>query len=217
MNPEVDVFFSKIQKWQAEMETLRTIILDCGLIEELKWKVPCYTFQQKNIVLIHGFKAYCAISFFKGALLSDPEGVLIQQTENVQSGRQIRFTTLDEILEMKALLNAYIYEAIELEKAGLKVTFQKSSDQHIPEELESKFANDPSFKTAFYALTPGRQRGYVLYFSGSKQAKTREARIEKYTQRILAGIGFNDCTCGLSKRFPNCDGSHKTIQREKTT
>jgi uncharacterized protein YdeI (YjbR/CyaY-like superfamily) len=192
MNPKVDFFFVKAQKWQEEFEKLRMIILDCGLTEELKWGVPCYTFEKRNIVLIHGFKEYCAILFVKGALLHDAKGILITQTENVQAGRQIRFTNVREIVEMEPFLKAYIYEAIEVEKAGLKVDFKKSTEFILPEEFQKKLDKVPALKTAFYALTPGRQRAYILYFSAPKQSKTRESRVEKCMQQILNGKGLND-------------------------
>jgi uncharacterized protein YdeI (YjbR/CyaY-like superfamily) len=192
MNPKVDVFLSKAKKWQKEFEKLRTIVLDCGLNEELKWGQPCYTFQKKNIVLIHGFKEYCALLFFKGALLHDANGILIQQTENVQAARQIRFTNVREIVEMEPILKAYIYEAIEVEKAGLKVNFKKTTEFKIPEEFQKKLDKIPALKTAFDALTPGRQRGYIFYFSAPKQSKTRESRVEKCMQQILNGKGLND-------------------------
>lgn len=209
MNSQVDEFLNSVKRWQKELEALRATILECGLTEEFKWKHPCYTYQNKNIVLIHGFKDYCALLFMKGALLHDSEGVLIQQTENVQEGRQIRFTNLQEIVEMKAILKAYIFEAVEVEKAGLKVPLKKTSEFTIPEEFQSVLINDSIVKSAFEALTPGRQRGYFLHFSQPKQTKTRESRIEKCIPRILNGKGLNDCVCGLSKRMPNCDGSHK--------
>jgi uncharacterized protein YdeI (YjbR/CyaY-like superfamily) len=192
MNPKVDFFFVKAQKWQEEFEKLRMIILDCGLTEELKWGVPCYTFEKRNIVLIHGFKEYCAILFVKGALLHDAKGILITQTENVQAGRQIRFTNVREIVEMEPILKAYIYEAIQVEKAGLKVDFKKSTEFILPEEFQKKLDKVPALKTAFYALTPGRQRAYILYFSAPKQSKTRESRVEKCMQQILNGKGLND-------------------------
>ena len=192
MNPEVDWFFSKDTKWQKEYEKLRVIILDCGLTEELKWGCPCYMFQNTNIVLIHGFKEYCALLFFKGALLNDPNGILIRQTENVQSARQIRFTNIREIAKMERILKAYIYEAIEVEKAGLKVKLKKTSEYKIPEEFQNKLNKMPALKTAFYALTPGRQRAYIFYFSQPKLSKTRESRVEKYRQQILRGKGLND-------------------------
>ena len=193
MNPKVDFYFSK-DRWQKELEQLRMIVLDCGLKEELKWGVPCYTFQKSNIVLIHVFKEYCAILFFKGALLNDTNGMLIQQTKYVQSARQIRFTNVREIVNPDVIsgLKAYIYEAIEVERAGLKVNLKKTAAFIIPEEFQNKLNKISALKKAFYALTPGRQRGYLLYFSSAKQSKTREARIEKYMQQILNGKGLND-------------------------
>jgi len=192
MNPKVDEFLSKAKKWQEEFEKLRMIILDCQLTEELKWGVPCYTFEKRNIVLIHGFKEYCALLFVKGALLNDAKGILITQTENTQAARQIRFTNVREIVEMEPILKAYIYEAIEVEKAGLKVNFKKTTEFIIPEEFQNKLDEIPALKTAFDALTPGRQRAYILYFSAAKQSKTRESRVEKYMQKILDGKGLND-------------------------
>jgi uncharacterized protein YdeI (YjbR/CyaY-like superfamily) len=192
MNPEVDFYFSKAQKWQKELEKLRTVILDCQLTEELKWGVPCYLFQGSNIVLIHAFKEYCALLFIKGALLHDAKGILIQQTKNVQAGRQIRFTNVQEIVEMEPILKAYINEAVEVEKAGLKVNFKKNTELIYPEEFQNRLNKNPALKTAFNALTPGRQRAYNLYFSEPKQSKTREARVEKCMQPILNGKGLND-------------------------
>ncbi len=191
MNPKVDFYFSKAKKWQEELERLRMIVLDCGLTEELKWGVPCYTFQKRNIVLIHVFKEYCALLFFKGALLTDAKGILIQQTKNVQAARQIRFSRVREIVRLKPILKAYIHEAIEVEKAGLKVNFKKNPEP-IPEEFKNKLDEIPALKTAFRALTPGRQRAYILYFSAPKQSKTRESRVEKCMQQILNGKGLND-------------------------
>lgn len=192
MNPEVDWFFTKDSKWQKEYEALRTIVLNCGLAEQLKWGCPCYTFEDKNIVLIHGFKEYCALLFFKGALLKDIDDILIQQTKNVQSARQARFTSAREIVKIQKKLKAYIFEAIEVEKAGLKVPLKKTREFDMPEEFEKELRKNPELKTAFKALTPGRQRGYLLYFSTPKQSKTRVARIEKYTPVILDGRGLND-------------------------
>jgi uncharacterized protein YdeI (YjbR/CyaY-like superfamily) len=192
MNPKVDWFFSKDTKWQKEYEKLRMIILDCGLIEELKWGCPCYTFENTNIVLIHGFKEYCALLFFKGALLNDPSGILIQQTKNVQSARQIRFTNVRDIVKMEKVVKAYVYEAIEVERAGLKVKLKKTSDFKMPEEFQKKLNKNKALKTAFEKLTPGRQRAYIFYFSQAKQSKTREERVEKYTKQILNGKGLND-------------------------
>ncbi len=178
--------------WREEFAELRMILLDFELAEELKWGVPCYTFQKKNIVLMHGFKEYCALLFPKGALLTDPKGILITQTENTQAARQIRFTNGREIAKMKAILKAYIREAIEVERAGLKVNFKKTSEFKIPEEFQSKLDEVPALKTAFDALTPGRQRAYILYFSAPKQSKTRESRVERSMQQILGGKGLND-------------------------
>ncbi len=192
MNPKVDVFLSKAKKWQEEVEKLRMIILDCQLTEELKWGWPCYTFQKSNIVLINGFKEYCALLFFKGALLNDANGILIKIGENTQAGRQIRFTNVREIVEMEPILKAYIYEAIEVEKAGLKVNFKKNTELIFPEEFQNKLDENPVLKTAFDALTPGRQRAYNLYFSAPKQSKTRESRVEKCMEQILNGKGLND-------------------------
>jgi uncharacterized protein YdeI (YjbR/CyaY-like superfamily) len=198
MNPKVDFYFDKAKKWQEEIKNLRTIVLDCGLTEELKWGCPCYTYrtaagtQNSNIVLIHTFKEYCALLFFKGALLNDGDGILVQQTENVQSARQVRFTNLNEIVKIENVLKAYIYEAIEVDKAGLKVTLKKTAEFSIPEEFQKKLDRSAALKTAFDSLTPGRQRAYKLYFSAPKQSKTREARVEKCTPQILDGKGLND-------------------------
>lgn len=192
MNPKVDWFFSKDTKWQKEYGKLRTIILDCGLIEELKWGCPCYTFENTNIVLIHGFKEYCALLFFKGALLNDPNGILVQQTKNVQSARQIRFTNAQEIIKMEKILKAYVYEAIEVERVGLKVKLKKTSDFKIPDEFQKQLDKKPVLKKAFDGLTPGRQRAYIFYFSQPKLSKTRETRVEKYMKQILSGKGLND-------------------------
>ena len=192
MNPKVDWFFEKDTKWQEEYEKLRAIILDCGLIEELKWGCPCYTFENTNIVLIHGFKDYCALLFFKGALLNDPNSILIQQTKNVQSARQIRFTNIGEIVKMEKILKAYVYEAIEVERAGLKVKLKKTSEFKIPGEFQKQLDKKPALKKAFEALTPGRQRAYIFYFSQPKLSKTREERVEKYVKKILSGRGLDD-------------------------
>jgi uncharacterized protein YdeI (YjbR/CyaY-like superfamily) len=192
MNPQVDFFFSKAKKWQEEFKKLRMIVLNCPLAEELKWGVPCYTFQKNNIVLIHGFKEYCALLFFKGALLKDAKGILIRQTENVQAARQIRFTNVREIGKMAPVLKAYIHEAIEVEKAGLKVNYKKTTEFKIPEEFQNKLDEIPALKTAFDALTPGRQRAYIFYFSQPKQSKTRESSVEKCMRQILNGKGLTD-------------------------
>ena len=191
-NPKVDWFFDKAEKWKKEFEKLRTIILDCGLDEDLKWGQACYTFEERNIVLMHGFKEYCALLFFKGALLNDPENILIQQTENVQSARQIRFINLKEIVEKERIIKAYIYEAIEVERAGLQVKLKKTSDFKVPEEFQKKLDKKPALKKAFEALTPGRQRAYIFHFSQPKLSKTREQRVEKYIPQILEGKGLND-------------------------
>ncbi|NCI47879.1 YdeI/OmpD-associated family protein [Sediminibacterium soli] len=192
MNPKVDFFFAKAKSWQKEYEKLREILLDCGLTEELKWGCPCYTLQQKNLVLIHGFKDYCALLFFKGALLQDANGILVQQTENVQSSRQIRFTGLKEIAKLERVLKAYVYEAIEVEKAGLKVALKKTKEFPAPAEFQQVLTKNAALKKAFHALTPGRQRAYLLYFAAPKQSVTRESRVAKYTPQILAGKGLHD-------------------------
>lgn len=192
MNPKVDWYFSKNEKWQSEIRKLREILLDCDLIEELKWGCPCYTFEKTNIVLIHTFKDYCALLFFKGALLKDPKKILVQQTENVQSARQVRFTSLKEIVKLEKTIKAYVYEAVKTEVSGLKVEFKKTTEFKMPEEFRARLNKTPKLKKAFETLTPGRQRGYLLYFSSAKQAKTRESRIEKYIPQILDGKGIDD-------------------------
>ena len=196
MNPKVDFYFNK-GKWQEELAQLRMIVLSCGLTEELKWGVPCYTLQKSNIVLIHVFKGYCAVLFFKGALLKDPHGILIQQTKNVQAARQVRFTNVGEVLEMEPVLKAYIDEAIEVEQAGLKVPLKNTEDFIIPGEFQEKLDAIPALKTAFQSLTPGRQRAYIFYFSQPKQSKTRESRVEKYMQQMLEGKGLDVKKPGL--------------------
>ena len=192
MNPKVDFYFVRADKWREEMETLRTIVLGCGLTEELKWGVPCYTFEKGNVVLIHGFKNYCALLFTKGALLQDSHSILIQQTENVQAGRQVRFTSMGEIVELAPVLQAYIREAVEVEKSGLKVELKKNTELEFPEEFQKKLADNPALNAAFHSLTPGRQRAYNLYFTAPKQAVTRESRVTKCEPRILSGKGLND-------------------------
>ncbi len=192
MNPKVDWFFVKASPWQKEYTTLRKIILDCDLVEELKWGQPCYTFEKKNIVLIHGFKEYCALLFFKGALMKDPAGILIQQTESVQGPRQIRFTSAGQIAKMKVVLKKYVYEAIKVEESGAKVPLKKTSDFAVPEEFQRRLDKSATLRKAFYALTPGRQRGYLFYFGQAKQSKTRDARVEKYIPHILDGRGLDD-------------------------
>jgi uncharacterized protein YdeI (YjbR/CyaY-like superfamily) len=192
MNPKVDGYLRRAKKWQGEMKKLRRIVLDCQLTEELKWGKPCYTFQKKIIVLIIGFKEYCSLLFSKGALLKDPSGILIKPGENSQAARQIRFTDLREIVEMETILKAYIYEAMEVEKSGLKVKFKKNTELVFPEEFQNKLDENSALKTAFDALTPGRQRAYNLYFSAAKQSKTRESRVEKCMRQILSGKGINE-------------------------
>ena len=191
-NPKVDAFLIEEEKWRKEFEALRAIVLDCPLAEELKWGVPCYTYQNKNVVLMHGFKEYCALLFIKGSLLRDADGLLIQQTGNVQAGRQIRFTSLADITARTDTIRAYVMEAIEIEKSGREVEFKKSAEFAMPEELRNRLEADPALKTAFEALTPGRQRAYLLHFAEPKQAKTREARVEKCIPQILNGKGLND-------------------------
>jgi len=192
MNPKVDWFFNKETKWQEAYAELRTLALDCGLSEELKWGCPCYTFQNSNIVLIHGFKDYCALLFMQGSLLKDPEGILVQQTENVQASRQIRFTNAQDIVNNESILKEYINQAVDVEKAGLKVELKKTTEFKMPDEFKTVLEDMPELKTAFEALTPGRQRGYLLYFSSPKQSKTRESRIEKCIPQILIGKGLDD-------------------------
>ncbi|WKL49119.1 YdeI/OmpD-associated family protein [Flavobacterium pectinovorum] len=192
MNPKVDFYFDQEKKWQKEQEQLREIVLECGLAEELKWGVPCYIHQKSNIVLIHSFKEYCALLFFKGALLKDTDDILIQQSANVQAARQIRFTNLQEIIDLKSVLKTYIFEAVEIEKAGLKVNLKKTAEFSVSDEFQQKLDENPDFKKAFEALTPGRQRAYLLHFSQPKQAKTRESRVEKYIPAIFEGKGLND-------------------------
>jgi len=214
MNPKVDDFINNATKWQPEIKQLRQLPLDCGLTEEFKWRMPCYCFQGNNVVLIGNFKEYCTLSFFKGILLQDSNSLLSKPGENSQSMRFFKFTNLEEIIEQQSIIKAYIYEAIEIEKAGLKVIFKSNTELELVKELQIALDKNPQLKTAFEALTPGRQRAYNLHFSEAKQSKTRETRIEKYTQRILNGKGINDCICGLSKKMPNCDGSHKYIRAE---
>jgi len=192
MNPKVEFFFNKDSQWQQEYQKLREILLGCELEEELKWGVPCYTFQNVNIVLIHGFKKYCALLFHKGVLLKDADNILIQQTENVQSARQIRFTNVQEITDQASILRTYIAETVEVEKSGLKVAFKKPAEFNIAEEFQNKLHDLPQLKEAFNLLTPGRQRAYLLYFSAPKQSKTRVSRVEKCIEKIFAGKGLDD-------------------------
>ncbi len=212
MNPNVDSFLDKAKNWQDEAAALRKLLIVCGLTEEFKWRAPCYTFQGANIIILHLFKEYCALGFFKGALLQDEHQILSKPGENSQSVRMAKFTGLKEIVKMKSVLKAYIYEAIEVENAGLKVALTQSKNLIFPEELQQILDQNPRFKKAFENLTPGRQRAYNLYFSAPKQSATRTARVEKYMQQILNGKGINDCTCGLSKKMPQCDGSHKQFK-----
>ncbi len=214
MNPEVDTFLKRAKKWHEEMGALRHILLNTPLIEEIKWRMPCYTLNTKNVVMIAGFKDYCALSFFKGALLKDPKGILRKPGENTQSGRLIRFTSVQEINDLEPVLAAYLAEAMAIEKAGLKVDTSKHTERDYPEELQNMLDANPALNAAFEGLTPGRKRAYVMHIAAAKQSKTRVARIEKYVPRILDGKGMHDCTCGLSKRMPNCDGSHKQLQQQ---
>jgi uncharacterized protein YdeI (YjbR/CyaY-like superfamily) len=213
MNTKLEAYFSEAKKWLPELLQLRSIVLDSLLTETFKWRNPCYTFQNGNVVIIGAFKEYCALLFFKGALLHDEYGILVQQTENVQSGRQIRFTTMHEIISQETILKAYINEAIEVEKIGLKIEFLQKDKLVFSKELLTFFSENIVFKEAFEALTPGRQRAYNLHFSSAKQSKTTIARIEQCMPRILNKKGLHDCTCGLSKRMPNCDGSHKFLKK----
>ena len=211
MNPKVDTFLLNVKKWREELTILRSIVMDSGLGEELKWGAPCYVHEQANVIIIHGFKDYFALMFFKGALMKDPQDLLRKPGENTQSGRQIRLTSMDEMLGQEEVLRAYIQHAIEVEKAGEKVITKKTEEYPVPSELEESFAENSDLQHAFYGLTPGRQRAYLMHFAEAKQSATRKARIEKYTQRILNGKGILDCWCGLSKRMPTCDGSHKQL------
>ncbi|PRB04948.1 hypothetical protein CQ046_06645 [Chryseobacterium sp. MYb7] len=192
MNPKVNFFFNDAKQWKKEFEKLRTIALSTELVEDLKWGCPCYTYERKNIFLIHGFKEYCALLFFKGALMKDPDHILIQQSKNVQAARQIRFTDVDQINDLEKILQAYMFEAVEIEESGAKVEMKKTKEFEMTEEFQSKLDQDPALKEAFKALTPGRQRAYLLHFSSAKQSKTREARIEKCIPQIMDGIGLND-------------------------
>ncbi len=212
MNSTADNYFLDAPKLQEELKQLRKIALGTQLMETIKWGVPCYVFGESNIILLGSFKAFCSISFFKGSLLQDPNGILSKPGENSQSVRMLKFTDLDQIRQLEKVIKAFIFEAIEIEKAGLKPVLEKSVDLEFPEELLQMLDQDAAFKAAFTALTPGRQRGYNLFFTAPKQSVTRIARIEKYRQQILDGKGINDCTCGLSKKMPSCDGSHKALR-----
>lgn len=208
----VDEFLANAEQFRPEMEKLREIMLGFDLKEEIKWNHPCYVLGKGNVVIIGAHKDYALLSFFKGSLLKDPLGLLVKSGPNTESGKDFRFTSVDEIIKIESIIKDYVHEAIEIEKAGLKVEYSKSTDLPIPEELQFQFDDMPDFEEAFYALTPGRQKGYILHFSGGKQSKTRTKRIEKYTQRIFDGKGIHDCVCGLSKRMPTCDGSHKSLR-----
>lgn len=209
MDTGVDQYISKAKSWKDEMTLLRTMLLSCKLDESIKWGQPCYAINNKNIAMIAPFKAHCDIAFFNGAALKDEKGLLVKAGVNTQSARQMRFTNADEIVKLKSVIKSYVKEAIENEKQGVKPTPAEKAEPILVEELEAIFKKNPPFKKAFAALTPGRQRAYLIHFSGAKQAATRVARIEKYVDAILAGRGINDCTCGLSKKMPYCDGSHK--------
>ena len=211
MNPKVDAFLLNTKKWREELTILRSIVMDSGLGEELKWGAPCYVHEKANVIMIHGFKDYFALMFFKGALMKDPQDLLRKPGENTQSSRLIRLTSMDEMLGQEEVLRAYIQNAIEVEKAGEKVIAKKTEEYPVPLELEESFAENSDLQHAFYGLTPGRQRAYLLHFAEAKQSSTRKARIEKYTPRILNGKGILDCWCGLSKRMPTCDGSHRQL------
>lgn len=211
MLSQVDEYLTRVS-WQEELTALRLILLDCGLTEEWKWKQPCYTYRGNNIGILGSFKDNCVFSFFKGVLLQDEHSILEKPGANSQSARVVRITDVKQVVELRPILKAYIFEAIEVEKAGLNVTLESNDNLVFPEELHAKFALDPKFQTAFQDLTPGRQRGYNLYFSGAKSSKSRYNRIEKHTERILAGKGIHDCICGRSQKMPRCDGSHQHIQ-----
>jgi len=212
MNPSVDAYLSKAKNWSEEATVLRKLLIECGLTEAFKWRSPCYMFQDSNIVILHLFKEYCALGFFKGVLLHDTHEILSSPGENSQSVRMAKFSSVKDINKHKAILKAYIYEAIEVEKAGLKVELKQSKNLILTEEFQHKLDHHPALKKAYESLTPGRQRAYHLYFSAPKQSATRITRVEKYVSQILCGKGMNDCTCGFSKKMPQCDGSHKYIK-----
>jgi uncharacterized protein YdeI (YjbR/CyaY-like superfamily) len=215
MNPSVDAFLEKTDKWKAELTALRNIMLDCQLIETLKWGQPCYMFNKTNVIILGNFKDSCVVSFIKGALLSDTEQLLVKPGENSQGGRFLRFKSLEEIIAAEPIIKAYVFEAIEVEKAGLKVAPRDPETEPIIPELIQRFEENPTLKKAFEALTPGRQRAYNMFFAAAKQSATRFSRIDSYTERILNKKGINDCVCGLSKRMPSCDGSHKQLNGVK--
>lgn len=211
MNPSVDEFLEKIDKWQSELSLVRNILLDCQLVETIKWGQPCYMLNKTNVVILANFKESCAVSFLKGALLSDSENLLVKPGENSQSGRFLRFKSEEEIRALEPIIKSYIFEAIEIEKAGLKIPQRAVDSEPISSELLQRFEENPALKNAFESLTPGRQRAYNMFFSAAKQAATRFSRIDSYTERILNKKGMNDCVCGLSKKMPGCDGSHKQL------
>jgi len=211
-NPQVDDFLQKSKKWQAEMTLLREIVLECNLTEEFKWRQPCYSFNGKNVLFVSSFKDFSVLAFFKGALLADPSNVLARSGENTQGMRMIRFTNCEQIQALRTEIKQYIFEAIEIEKAGLKVPKTDVASPSLPAELSEVFDQNAEFQQAFNKLTPGRQRAYILHFSSAKQVETRKSRIEKLIPRILKGKGIDECICGLSKRMPSCDGSHKAIK-----
>ena len=208
---DIDLYFAQADSWRDEQIALRNILLDCDLVEAIKWRQPCYSYEGTNLIIIGPQKSGCTLSFFKGALLKDEQGILEKPGEFTRAGRVIRFVSIEEIAKLEPVLKSYIYESIELAKTGARVDFSESADLPMPDELVDMLDEQPEFAEAFFALTPGRQRGYVLYFSSAKNASTRRSRIEKYLPRILDGKGLNDCTCGLSKKMPACDGSHKSL------
>jgi len=210
-NQQADEYFVNASQWKVEMDYLRSILLECGLFEEIKWKVPCYTYDSGNIAMIGSFKAHCTLSFFKGTLLNDPLNLLQKPGDNSQSVKMFSFTKVEDIQAIRLEIKDYVFEAIEIQKAGTKVNFKKLSDDDFPQELVETLDKNPKLKEAFKALTPGRQRGYWLYFAQAKQSKTRQSRIDNSVDRIMRGKGIHDCVCGLSKRYPRCDGSHKSI------
>ena len=211
MNEKVSAYIGKVKNWQVEMKALRAMLIEFPLTEELKWGKPCYAFENSNIIIIQGFKEYCGLLFFKGALLKEAKGLLVKPGENTQGGRLLKFTSVQEINKLITTIKSYIKEAIEIEKKGLKIE-PINTELVLPEELLAQFKKSASFKKAFNALTPGRQRAYNMFFTAAKQAATRKTRIEKYKGQIMSGKGINDCTCGLSQKMPYCDGSHKQLK-----
>ncbi|MEY3854669.1 MAG: hypothetical protein RIS68_683 [Bacteroidota bacterium] len=213
MNPSVDPFFMNLKAWREELIVLRSLVLECGLAEELKWGSPCYVQGKSNVVIIQGFKEYCGLMFFKGALMTDEKGLLSKPGENTQSGRQIRFTSLQQIIDQADILKSYIQEAMDIEQAGLKVVHKQLNEYPVPEELTEIFSKNLALKQAFEGLTPGRQRAYLMHFSEPKQSATRITRIERMEDKIMRGKGMTDCWCGLSQRMPTCDGSHRQLKQ----